>query len=164
MTDDRLPDDLVPLPTAPYSERPVSLPLDVEECRTAIWRCRGNVSEAAGLLKVTPGRLRSFVRASPRLSAEVAEAREQLVDIAEDVAYDALTTADDPGRRESMARFVLGSLGKSRGYGSASGGNVTINNAKGPIVIGWADGSDFSQGGGEGVSRDPKTIDGEVVE
>jgi hypothetical protein len=53
------PTDLMPLPTMPYDERPMSLPLDVEECRTALWRVRGNVTEAAKLIKVHPNRLRS---------------------------------------------------------------------------------------------------------
>jgi hypothetical protein len=145
-----LPADLRPLPTMPYSERPIELPLDVEECRTAIWKCRGNVSSAADLLKIPSSRLRTFISKSPYLSAEQKEANERLVDIAEDVVYDALTDNDDPSRRDTMARFVLTGLGKNRGHGSGGGG-VSINLPKGPIQISWGDGSDIV-----------KTIDGEV--
>lgn len=127
----------------PYDERPVALPLDVEECRTALWLCRGNISEAAKRLKITPSRLRTYVKNSPRLSAEVEEARQQLVDIAEDVAYDALTDEADPGRRDQMARFVMSNLGKDRGYGSGNSG-VTLNLPKGRVNIQWADGSSLS--------------------
>lgn len=130
--------------------RPSELPLDVEECRTAIWQCRGNVSHAASLLKVVPSRLRKFVEKSPRLQDEIREAQQQLVDIAEDVAYEALTDPDDAGRRDQMARFVMSNLGKDRGYGTAKG--VTINNPNGPVVIQWADGSSLSA---------PTTIDAE---
>lgn len=137
----------------PYDERPSSLPLDREECRTAIWRMRGNITNAAKLLKVDARRLRAFVRTSPYLSGEVLEAAEQLQDIAEDVVYDALTDEQDKGRKDSMARFVLASQGRGRGWGS--GGNATINlKSTGPVSITWGDGSQ--------VNSDPKTIDGEV--
>lgn len=136
-----IPTDLVPLPTAPYDERPAYLPLDVQECRTAIWLTRGNVTKAAETLKVTSNRLRQFIKNSPFLSREVEEAREQLQDIAEDVVHEALTDETDPGRRDTMARFVLTNLGTSRGYGSGKNG-VNINIPKsGKVEISWADGS-----------------------
>jgi hypothetical protein len=150
--DDRLPNDLVPLPTAPYDERPSSLPLDVDECRTAIWLNRGNITEAAKQLKTQAARLRKFVASSPYLQREVEEAREQLLDIAEDVAYEALIDSSDTGRRDGMARFVLGNLGKRRGYGTGSS-TVNINSAKGPISISWGDGTS--------LAPDSKTIDHE---
>lgn len=138
-----LPQDLIPLPTMPYDERPAALPLDVEECRTALWLSRGNISEAAKRLKIPASRLRTFVKKSARLTEEVDEARQQLVDIAEDVAYDALTDEADPGRRDQMARFIMGNLGRERGYGTGAGG-VNINLPKGRINIQWADGSSLS--------------------
>jgi hypothetical protein len=124
----------------PYTIRPVELPLDVEECRTAIWRCRGNISKAAELIKVPSARLRKFVAKSPFLTEEVKEASEQLVDLAEDIVHEALTDAGDAGRRDTMARFVLTGIGKSRGHGSAGAG-VSINLPKGPINISWGDGT-----------------------
>ena len=58
MTDpDSVPADLVALPTMPYSERPLELPLDTEECRTALWMVSGNVTEAAKLLKISRKKL-----------------------------------------------------------------------------------------------------------
>jgi len=138
-----MPDDLQTLPTMPYDKRPDALPLDIEECRTALWICRGNVSRAASLLKVEPSRLRRFVAASPRLTEEQKEAQQQLVDIAEDVAYEALTDDADPGRRDQMARYVMTNLGRTRGYGNVMGG-VNINLPKGNFNIQWADGSSLS--------------------
>src|SRR5262245_44564645 len=136
-----MPSDLVPLPTAPYAERPVSLPLDVEECRTAIWMVRGNITEAAKLLKITSLRLRQFIKKSPYLSAECHEAREQLADIAENIVHNALTDEEDKGRQDTMARFVLTSQGRSRGWGSGATGGVKINNAAGgTIIVQWEDG------------------------
>lgn len=129
------------------------MPLEVEECRTAIWRAEGNISEAARLLKITSLRLRQFVQKSPFLLAELQEARDQIVDIAEKVVVDALTDEEDKSRRDTMARFVLGSQGKSRGWGSgAAGGAMNIKNAGGTIIVQWADGSTFGE-------PEPKTID-----
>lgn len=140
-----VPKDLVPLPTAPYDMRPDALPLNVEECRTALWRSRGNITKAAQLLKVPSRRLRDFVKKSPYLSEEAKEATEQLVDMAEDQIYDALNDADDKGRADAAAKFVLMGPGRDRGYGS--GTKVTVNNSKGgTVVVGWADGTQFSPG------------------
>jgi hypothetical protein len=144
--DDGIPGDLVALPTMPYSERPAELPLDVEECRTAIWMAAGNITDAAKLLKITSIRLRNFVKKSPYLSAEMQEAADRIVDIAEKNVVEALTDELDPGRRDTMSRFVLSNIGKHRGWGTAGSGNVNIKNtAGGTIVVQWQDGSTFGE-------------------
>jgi hypothetical protein len=56
-----------PLPFYPFDERSLSLPLDVDECATAIYLSHGDIGAAAALLKVSPARLNRVVRASPRL-------------------------------------------------------------------------------------------------
>lgn len=138
-----MPRDLVALPTMPWETRPAELPLDIEECRTAIWQSRGNITEAAKRLKVSSMRLRNFIKKSPYLSAEVEESREQLLDIAEDVVFEALSDKTDTGRQDAMARFVLTGPGKNRGYGTGAP-KVTINNQKGAsIVLAWGDGTQF---------------------
>jgi len=156
--EDRIPGDLVALPTMPYNERPAELPLDVEECRTAIWMASGNISEAAKLLKTTSIRLRTFVKKSPYLSAELQESADRLVDIAESNVYDALTDELDPSRRDTMSRFVLTNIGKNRGWGTAGGNAVNIkNSAGGTIVVQWADGTQL------GANADDNIIEGEVL-
>jgi hypothetical protein len=161
-----MPTDLVALPTAPYSERPISLPLDVEECRTAIWIARGNITEAAKILKITPLRLRTFVGKSPYLSAEMQESLDQVVDIAERVVVDALEDTENPARQDTMARFVLGSQGKRRGWGSATNAGVNIKNSgNGTIVVQWADGSTFGdQDNKEGEAIDITPNESNVVD
>lgn len=139
----------------PYDERPASLPLDVEECRTALWKQRGNVTKAAEMLKVPSSRLRAFVKNSPRLSAEVKEAQQQLLDMSEDIAYDALMDDEDKGRQDTMARFIMTNLGSERGYGGGKG-NVTINAPKGTVNISWADGTSFTP-----AEDEPKVIEHE---
>ena len=144
MDEDHVPNDLAALPTMPYSERPVELPLDIEECRTALWMASGNITEAAKILKVTSIRLRSFVKKSPYLTSEMAEAHDRIVDIAEANVRDALTDELDPSRRDTMSRFVLTNIGKHRGWGSGSSGGVTVkNSAGGTVIVQWQDGTSF---------------------
>jgi len=136
------PSDLVPLSTAPWDQRPTELPLDVEEVRTALWLNRGNISKAAEVLKVHSMRLRRFVDNNEYLKEQLNEAREILKDVAETNVYDALTDEQDKGRRDSMSRFVLQTIGKDRGYG-AGGTGVAVNmqGKRGRISITWDDGS-----------------------
>lgn len=151
---DNIPSDLVALPTMPYSERPPELPLDTEECRTAIWMAAGNITEAAKLLKITSIRLRAFVRKSPYLSAELQEASDRLVDIAEANVLDALTDEQDASRRDTMSRFVLTNIGKAKGWGTGASPNVSVkNSAGGTIIVQWADGTS--------IGPEPKVIEHE---
>ena len=162
MDESSIPNDLVALPTMPYSERPSDLPLNPEECRTALWMASGNVTEAAKLLKITSIRLRSFVRKSPYLTAEMQEAADRLVDIAETNVLDALTDEQDPSRRDTMSRFVLTNIGKSKGWGAGNSVGVNVkNSAGGTIIVQWADGSQF---GNDQESNKNTTIEGEVVD
>ena len=157
MSEDNIPNDLAALPSMPWLERPLELPLDIEECRTAIWMAAGNISEAAKILKTTSIRLRAFVKKSPYLSAEMQEAADRLVDIAEANVRDALTDELDPSRRDTMSRFVLTNIGKSRGWGTGSPTVNVKNSAGGTIVVQWADGSTF----GDESQDDMKTIEHE---
>lgn len=155
-----LPNDLIPLPTQPWNERPDSLPLDIQECRTAIWRAAGNVSKAADILKISSGRLRNFIRRSPYLSAEVQESLEQLADKAQDIIAEGLEDEDDKGRRDAAAKYVLDRIGKQRGWAPGNiGPSVNVKNAPGGnIKIVWADGTQF----GDAPPANPmKTIDHE---
>lgn len=150
-----VPNNLMPLPTAPYAERPNNIPLTVQEVRTALWRCSGNISSAAELLKVPSSRLRAFVKASPYLSTEASEAREIMADRAEDIVREALFDETDAQRRDQMARFVLTQIGSQRGFGRNNSAKVNIN-AAGGVVIQWADSSQVIG------NDDGPVIDGEV--
>jgi hypothetical protein len=150
------PRDLQPIPTQPWSERPDSLPLQIEEVRTALWLESGSIPKAAIRLKVTSHRLRRFISNSPRLLAEQNEAREQLADKAEENVKEALFDDKDAARRDSMSKYVLSSLGRLRGYGTGPGKQININSEGGNILIQWADGTS--------VSNDDDIIEGTVVE
>ncbi len=84
------PDEFLPLPYFGWLERPPDLPLDVEECATAIYLKNGDLDAAAARLKVTRARLDRVVRRSPRLMRLKAVLRQP----------SAAERADDPhGRR-----------------------------------------------------------------
>jgi hypothetical protein len=155
---DALPRDLVPLPTQPWDERPLELSLDIDECRTALWVARGNVTKAAEIMKVSSERMRRFVNTSRRLQDTCNEARERLKDIAEDNLFNALTDTEDAQRRDSMTKFVLTNLGQDRGFGNKGGITVTTpNTGKGRLMVVWDDGEELTG------SDDTQTIEGEVV-
>lgn len=149
------PQDLQPIPTQPWNERPDSLPLQVEEVRTALWLESGSIPKAAIRLKVTSNRLRRYINSSPRLLAEQNEAREQLADRAEEVVKEALFDEIDASRRDSMARYVLSSIGRTRGFGQGPGKQININSEGGNILIQWADGSTLTA---------PENDDSDVIE
>jgi hypothetical protein len=160
MGDSQFPNNLVPLPTMPYSERPVEMPLDVEECRTAIWKAKGNITRAAEYLKVPSTRLRNFVDKSAYLKRELRESLEIHVDRAEEIVDEALNDEDDKSRRDQMARFVLGSqVARQRGWGNGMAQpGMKIDNKGGTIVVQWADGTHF---GGQNSDNE---IEGEVID
>ena len=70
----RRPDasEFLPLPYFGWLERPHNLPLDVDDCATAIFLEEGNVKKAADRLRVTPARLSQTIRKSLRLQRLVA--------------------------------------------------------------------------------------------
>jgi hypothetical protein len=61
-------EEFVVLPYFPWESRPETLPLDVDECMTAVFLARGDIRAAASLLKVTPARLNRLIRRVPKLA------------------------------------------------------------------------------------------------
>lgn len=152
-----LPGDLQPIPTQPWDERPEDLPLQEEEVRTALWLDRGNISLAAERLKIRTARLRNYVNNKPRLLAEQREAREQLVDRAEEVVAEALNDNTDAGRRDGMAKFVMNSeVARNRGLSARPAPALSIKNS-GNLVIGWLGTGELPPGATGTI------IEGEVV-
>ena len=106
--------------------------------RSALWLCAGDVSKAAKRLGVSSGRIRAFVKNSPWIAAEVAEARERILDRAEQVLFEALFS-DDPKRRDSAARYILtkSQMGRSRLYALTE--HLQLDPKADRPVIRWAD-------------------------
>jgi hypothetical protein len=108
-----LPDDLVvPIrgPTLSNSD-----PLEARDVRSALWLCAGDIRQASERLGVPAGRIRAFVRNSQWVQREFEEARERILDRAEEILYEALFS-DDSKRRDSAARYILqkSAAGRSR--------------------------------------------------
>jgi hypothetical protein len=64
-----------PLPYYPWTERPASVPLSVDEAETALYIAKGDLKRAASLLKIDVPQLRRFVRRNYRLQWIQKEAR-----------------------------------------------------------------------------------------
>jgi hypothetical protein len=69
------PREFEPLPYYSWIERPACLPLTHDEAAAAIYLARGDLIQAANLLKVTLSQLRRLVKRSPQLQRIQAEAR-----------------------------------------------------------------------------------------
>jgi hypothetical protein len=104
--DGYLPDDLVALPKPTWNSFADNQPLSADEARTLLWLFAGDVGKAARYYKMSPQRLRAFVNNSSRIAAEFHEARERILDRAEEIFHEALFS-DDPKRRDSAARYIL---------------------------------------------------------
>jgi hypothetical protein len=63
----RYPDEFLPLAFYPWDSRPETVPLDDDECATALFLSGGDINAAAALLKVMPARLKRAIRKSGQL-------------------------------------------------------------------------------------------------
>ena len=131
--------EFLPLPYIPYDERPVTVPLDVEECATALYICGGKLSKAADRLKVDKLRLQRVIDRSPRLQRLHKELYEVYVHDSAEVVIDAIY-ADDPRVRYAAATKVLSSKAAAAHPFSPSGDgapSLTINNDNREITFHW---------------------------
>lgn len=155
-----LPDDLLPLADFGWTERPASLPLDVEECRTALWLNGGDIPGAAARLRITPGRLRAYVNASPRLQRDQHEAQMLLVDRAKVVVREALNDVNNTARMDNMARYMLNSRFAEEFGFAPRPAKINLLPA-GPMIIGWANEAGFDNDAGkDAMTIEHKETDG----
>lgn len=133
-----LPDDLVALPEPTWDRFPDDHPLSADEARTLLWLFAGDVRKAARYYKMPPQRLRNFVTYSSRIAAELCEARERILDRAEEILYEALFS-DDPKRRNSAARYILtkSQMGRSRLHALTE--HLQLDPKAGRPAIRWAE-------------------------
>ena len=62
-----VPEEFVQLPYFPWDTRPSTVPLDADECATAIYLANGKLDRAAELLKIDQRQLKKMIRRIPRL-------------------------------------------------------------------------------------------------
>jgi hypothetical protein len=69
-------DEFAPLPYFNWDSRPDTVPLDTDECATALFLANGDVKGAADLLKVTVRQLQKLVRKVHRLQRVIERMKE----------------------------------------------------------------------------------------
>ena len=65
-------DEFVTLPWYNWDARPDTVPLDDNECATAIYLDNGDINKAAMRLRITVARLNKSIRKSPKLQRLIA--------------------------------------------------------------------------------------------
>lgn len=98
--------EFAPLPYFPWDERPPTLPLDSDECATAIHLAEGHLPRAAELLKVPLIRLTRLIKVSPRLQRVFEESAGLVVAKAFSKYIEALD-APDARRQEWGATKIM---------------------------------------------------------
>jgi hypothetical protein len=136
-----LPKDLVVPYGRPLRKLGDDEPLTARDVRSALWLCAGDIHKAAERLGVPPARIRAFVRNSPWVREELDEAREGILDRAEEILHEALFS-DDPKRRDSAARYILtkSQMGRSRMHALTE--HLQLDPKTDRSVIRWADAHD----------------------
>jgi hypothetical protein len=133
-----LPDDLV----APYESAhrlANEEPLTARDVRSALWLSAGDTSKAAQRLGVPSARVRAFADKSEWIREELHEARERILDQAEEILYEALFS-DDPKRRDSAARYILTKSQTGRARLHALTDHLQLDpKADRPTTIRWAE-------------------------
>lgn len=100
--------EFVPLPYYGWLERPATVPLEIEECETAIHLAEGHIPKAASLLKVPQFKLDRMIRRHPRLQRIYEEAARLVGHRSAGEMIDALDSPHDR-RREWAATKILAS-------------------------------------------------------
>lgn len=96
--------EFIPLPYYPWESRPETVPLDTDECATAIHIARGHIPRAADLLKVAEFKLARMVRHHPHLARIQSEELELEVHKAAWEYSKALDSDNDRRREWGRAR------------------------------------------------------------
>jgi hypothetical protein len=119
--------EFLPLPYYAWEQRPDTVPLDYDECATALHISDGDMVIAARLLKAPLYRLQRFLKHSPRLQLVQEESLEQVRRRAEHEVISGLDAADDR-RREWAASKILGSrLGQSSALAPAPAASTSTS-------------------------------------
>ena len=137
-----LDEEFLPLPHFTWSERPSTIPLDIEETATALYLSEGDVDKAALRLKVHPLKIIRQIRHSPRLSrlhGELVSLLNNRVLMEYKRAFD-----DEDDRRREWASSKLAATAQFQEHPLApiSHGSSSTLAVAGPtrIVITWDDG------------------------
>ena len=135
--------EFVPLPFYPWDERPPTVPLDQDECATAIHLAHGDIPAAAFLLKIPPVRLHRLLRGSPRLQRVLEESFALTLYRAVAVPIRTLHDPNADNRRLEWAstQVLKSRLAAGHPFSPAPASSLLSNNAPagGKVIISWLD-------------------------
>ena len=144
--------EFVPLPYYPWDERPHTLPLDADECATALYLAHGEPVEAAELLKVPLIRLNRLIRNSPRLKTVIAEALEEVLARAAHVPIKTLFDPEADNRRLEWASSLVlksrlaASHALSPNPAGAAAASLSVDTVQRSITFRWRTDADDAEG------------------
>ena len=136
--------EFIPLPFYPFTERPATLPLDPDECATAIHIARGDLPKASDLLKVPQFKLEREVRRHPNLARILNEELQIAVSKSRSELLTALESPNDRRREWAASKILASRIAQSDPFapapaGSTTANNVTINQDNKEITIHWGE-------------------------
>jgi hypothetical protein len=138
-------EEFLPLPNYTWDQRPSIMPLDVEECATALYLVGGVLEDAAERLRIHPLRLVRFIARHKRLQRLHAELSALLHDKVHKEYRNAFDSEDDRRREWAASKvaqtraFQEHPLAPNANASSSSPG-LALNGVPNRIVISWDDG------------------------
>jgi hypothetical protein len=145
--------EFAPLPYYPWDERPSTLPLDADECATAIHLANGDLALASQLLKIPIVRLTRLVKQSPRLQRILDESLQVALAKAASIPLRTLFNPDANQRAlEWASKLVLSSrlaanhpLAPAPAQPSAQQASLSLNQQSRTLTFRWrTDADDLS--------------------
>lgn len=134
--------EFIPLPYYAWDERPTTLPLDPDECATAIHIAQGDIPKAAALLKVSQHLLERELRRHPRLVRILNEELQLAVSRSRSEYLSALTSDNDRRREWAASKILSSRIAQSDPFAPAPSqpnavqASLSINQAR-EIVFSW---------------------------
>ena len=120
------------------AERDVSLPLSKrftkKEIRELICKLFGNTSELCKALDCTRSQLLAYLEKQPDLKQDMKDAREAVVDKAEQVMTSLLDSHNEQIQQKT-AEFLLKTLGRGRGYDVGAAMQVNVSKTGDDIKV-----------------------------
>lgn len=129
--------EFIPLPYYPWDERPATLPLDPDECATAIHIAQGDIPKASGLLKVSQHLLERSLRHHPRLTRILNEELAIAVSRSRSEYLSALDSPSDRRREWAATKILSSRIAQSDPFApapaqpSASQASLSLSNTAG---------------------------------
>ena len=150
--------EFIPLPFYGWAERPATLPLDPDECATAIHIARGDIPAAAALLKIPQFKLEREVRRHPNLARILNEELQIAVSRSRSELLTALESPNDRRREWAATKILASRIAQSDPFspappqpGAVQAASVTLTDRE--IIFSWQSPSGPGQENSSSVRR-----------